>query len=205
MPKFDPFQADVNTRWASGDMNSYSGNVKLAGFDTTNAGLPEKIMNSQRGLASGAGLGYVPTSSGTSTASFMNPIGMVAESIKNAQMQSLDLINASKDAEYAALMREEANKPGIHAGLHAEMKGSAYTMQKDAITAGARLGQTVGGIPGAVVGALIGSDIGNSKVDLNTAFTSAGKINPQDESTVASMSAAPQQVQDNESSNGTTS
>lgn len=131
----------------------------------------------------------MPSNSGTSSSSFMSglhPIAAAAEQMKNAQMQTMYYIHSINNATFNNQLTREASLPGIHAGLHAEMKGNAYQGVQQARTAGAQLGQTIGGIPGAVVGSLLAEKAASNPVNLNTAHSGQGMVNPQDTNAVNS-------------------
>lgn len=135
------------------------------------------------------------TRSTPQTASFGDPISMVAQKLLQGQMQSLDFSNDMNNARLLPQFQQEAQRPGIHAQLHASMKNEAYSAQQQAGKSGAALGQTLLGIPGAVLGQFLGEKLGSSQIDLNTAYGGSGKVNPQVDSTVASASTAPQSIQ----------
>jgi len=122
-------------------------------------------------------------------ADIASAIAKKVDDVGQAGMDIYDTMNKNKsDAQY----RRDVTRPGMHSGLHAGLKQNYRDNVRANANAYSKLGNSLFGIPGSILGYMIGnryhSDI--KKPDLNTANSTSGKVNPQDNGIVHSMSTA---------------
>lgn len=111
-----------------------------------------------------------------------------SDAAKDIQEAGMHVIHQNMREEMSNKVRDSTRKPGIHADLHAGLQYDALDKHLRDVESNYRLGTSVGGPLGGAIGAIITASTQSPReVDLKTANSPYGKVNPQAGSTPLSM------------------